>query len=288
MVHRKLARRVAAALLLSTPAVAQTRSGVAFDQTITTVKTTPGNYDSTTNVIHAIAAGNNMRFEMTNNTLYPNIGPFSPGPHAVLLVRDGGSETVFINPDSKEYLAVKPFEMIAGFKKMLEGMGGSMTFDSSATRISVDSVGPGPTIDGHRTMHYALKTAVKSTLTMMGQTVAGENASVTDIYTAPDMADFRDATNGMMGQFVAAVRSMGIGGAMFDKMKENQSKIHGFPLRMVKHATVTQRGQTRVSTETIESRNAKRVNAPDSLFAIPAGYKPITMPAFPAAGANAP
>lgn len=284
----KRARLVAAALVLATPAIAQSRTGVSFDQTITTVKSTAGNYDSTTNVIHAIAAGSNMRIQVTNNTLYPNMGAFSPGPNAVLLVREGGTETVFINPDSKQYLAIKPAEMMAGFRKMLEGMGGSMTFDTSATRISIDSVGPGPTIDGHRTLHYTMNAAMKSTISMMGQVIGTENASVTDIYAAPDMPDFRDATSGMMSQFAETARSMGISGAMFDKMKENQNKIHGFPLRVVKHSTLTQRGQTRTSTETIESRNAKRVAVPDSLFAIPTGYKAVTMPAFPVAGANTP
>src|SRR4051812_32384160 len=167
----------AAALLSSVPAAAQAPSGVSFDQTITTVNSTAGRTDTTTNVIHALAAGGNMRIETTNNTLYPKMGPFSPGAHAVLLVRDGGSETVFMNPDSREYLSVKPLEMMAGFKKMLEGMGGSMTFDTSATRMSIDSVGPGPTIDGHPTVHYTLRSAMKMNISMMGETMAKTSPS---------------------------------------------------------------------------------------------------------------
>jgi hypothetical protein len=278
----------AVTLLVSVTAGAQSRMGVSFDQTIVSVKSTAGNYDSTTNVIHAIDAGTNMRIETTNNTLYPAMGTFSPGPHAVMLMRNGGAETVFINPDSKEYLTIKPLDMMAGVKKMLEGMGGSMTFDSGATRFTVDSVGPGPTIDGHHTVHYVMNTALKSTISMMGQTMATEDASVMDIYTAPDMSDFRDATEGIMSQFADAVRSMGMGNGAFDKMKENRQKVRGFPLRIVQHGTTTQRGQTRTHTETIESRNAKRVSVPDSLFAIPAGYKSVAAPSFPAAAGNEP
>ena len=275
--------RCAAVLLLSVPAAAQTPSGVSFDQTITRVNRTTGRVDSSSNVIHALAAGNNMRIETVNNTLYPRMGPFSPGQHAVLLIRDGGSEMSFLNPDSKEYLSVRPLEMIAGFKKMLEGMGGSMTFDTTASRISFDSIGPGPTIDGHPTVHYTLRTAVKATVLMMGQTMTNEDVSVTEIYAAPDMTDFRDATNGLMNQFVEVARSMGMSDSMFEKMKADQRKVRGFPLLMVKQSNRTQRGETRTSSETIESRNARRVPAPDSLFAIPAGYKPVTMPVMPGA-----
>jgi hypothetical protein len=285
----KYACCAATAALISAPAAAQTRSGVSFDQTITTVHSTAGRVDSATNVIHALTAGSNMRIETTNNTLYPNMGAFSPGPHAVLLIRDGGAETVFLNPDSKEYLSVKPLEMMTGFRKMLESMGGSMTFDTSATRMTVDSVGPGPSIDGHPTVHYTMTTAMKATISVMGESMANENRSVTEIYSAPDMADFRDAAEGVMSQFAEAVRSMGMGDEMFEKMKQNQQMVRGFPLRLVKHSTLTQRGQTRTSTEIIESRNAHRVSAPDSLFAIPAGYKAVSMPVFPGAGReNAP
>ena len=279
----------AAALLLSVPAAAQAPSGVSFDQTITTISTTSGHVDTTSNVLHALAAGSNMRIETTNNTLYPKMGPFNPGPHAVLLIRAGGSEMSFLNPDSKEYMSIKPLEMMAGFKKMLEGMGGSMTFDTSVTRMSVDSVGPGPTIDGHQTVHYTLKTAVKMTVSMMGETMTNEDVSTTEIYTAPDMSEFSEATSGMMNQFADVARSMGMDGALAQKMRADQHKLRGFPLRLVKQGTQTQRGVTRTSTETIESRDAKRVPAPDSLFAIPAGYKAVALPATPgAASENAP
>jgi hypothetical protein len=273
----------AAALLVSIPAAAQAPNGISFDQTITTVSSTSGRVDTTSNVVHALAAGNNMRVETTKNTLYPKMGPFDPGPHAVLLMRGGGSEMSFVNPDSREYLSVKPLEMMAGFKKMLEGMGGSMTFDTSVTRMSVDSVGPGPTIDNHQTVHYTLRTAVKMTVVMMGQTMTNEDVSATEVYTAPDMSEFSDVTNGMVNQFADVARSMGMEGPMVDRMKASQKKIPGFPLRLVKQTTQTQRGVTRTSTETIESRNVKHASAPDSLFAIPAGYKSVSMPALPSA-----
>ena len=273
----------AASLSLSVSGAAQAPNGVSFDQTITSVKSTAAGVDTTSNVVHALAAGGNMRIETNNNTLYPQMGPFSPGPHAVLLVRNGGSETVFMNPDTKEYLTIKPMEMMAGFRKMLEGMGGSMKFDTSATRMTIDSVGPGPTIDGHKTVHYTLRAALKVTISMMGDTMSNEDVSVTDIYAAPDMSDFRAATDGMMNQFAEVARSMGMVGPMFDKMKADQSKVRGFPLRIVKQSTQTQRGQARSSSETIESRNAKRVPAPDSLFTVPAGYKAVAMPVMPGA-----
>lgn len=273
----------AAALLLSVAAEAQVSNGVSFDQTITSIKSAAGHVDTTSNVVHAIAAGGNMRIETDNNTLYPKMGPFSPGPHAVLVVRNGGSETVFLNPDTREYVAIKPMEMMAGFKKMLEGMGGSMKFDTSATHMTVDSVGRGLTIDGHRTVHYTARTALKVTISMMGDSMTNEDVSVTELYAAPDMSDFRDATEGMMSQFLEVARSIGMTGPLFDKMKQDQSKVRGFLLRIVRESSQTQGGQRHTSSEIIESRNAKRVSAPDSLFSVPAGYKVVVMPTMPGA-----
>ena len=279
---------VAALFFVAANGLAQTKAGVSFDQTITSVNTSAGRYDSSTNVLHTLSTGGNIRIEMSNTNMFARMGRLSPGAHGVILVRQGGAETVLLNPDTKEYLSIKPLDMMAGVKKMLEGMGGSITFDTSATHVSLDSVGPGPTIDGHPTVHYTLKAAVKMTIAMMGDAMTNEEASTTDIYSATDMSDFRDVANGW-SQFMDATRSMGIGGELFAKMKETQSRIRGFPLRAIKHSTRSQRGQSQTVTETIESRNIKRVSLPDSLFAIPAGYKPITMPVFPGAGReNAP
>lgn len=262
---------------------AQNQPGVSFDQTITTVASTAGHYDSSTSTMRQVSAGGNTRVEVTVNGMYPEMGPFSPGSHPVLLLRSGGTETVFMNTDSKEYMMLKPFEMMAGFKKMLEGMGGSMTVDSAATKVTFDSVGDGPTIDGHKTLHYRQGTTMKMTIAMMGQTTTVMDSSMSDIYSAPDLGEMNQLAAGAMEGITAVSQSMGFGKELFEKLSANQRRMRGFPLRLVKHSVKTQNANRSDVTETIESRNIKRVSVPDSAFAIPKDYKVIAMPVMPGA-----
>ncbi|HEY1951594.1 MAG TPA: hypothetical protein VGG76_02215 [Gemmatimonadaceae bacterium] len=287
MLYLKYARSSLVALALASGGgEAQTREGVSFDQTITSVSSAAGRYDSTTNILHMVAAGNASRIEMENNSIYPAMGTFTPGPHTIVLMHGGGAEIVFLNPDKKEYLSIKPVEMMSGFRKMIEGMGGSMVFDTANSHIGFDSLGAGQIMDGHQTVHYRIDAAMKMTISMMGQVVTSESQSTTDVFSAPDLAQYRDVVDAMSG-FGQLRESMGMGGDFFRKVRENQRKAVGFPLRMVMHTVQTQQGKTRTVTQTIDSRNVRPISLADSVFAIPAGYKPISLPVVPgAAGVN--
>lgn len=271
-------------MLLASVAVAQSRPGITFDQTITRVTSTgAGATDSSTSEVHTTTSRSEMRVETVRNSLFENIGPFSPGPHAVLLTRDGGREMVFMNPDKKEYMSMRPLDMVEGARKMIEGMGGSMTFDTAASRVTFDSVGSGPTIDGHPTVRYRITMAVKMRLSMMGQESVVDDRSTQELDVATDMEDFTAAASAMNG-FAEMFQSMGFGKDIFEKLAASRRKMRGVPIRIVKNSTKLEHGIVRTSTETIETRNVKRVTVPDSLFAIPADYKSISMPAMPGTG----
>lgn len=254
------------------------------DQTITHVTVAPGRTDSSTNLMHMTAAGSDARIDMGNNTLYPNMGAFNPGPRAVLIMRNGGGEIVFMNPDKKEYMSIKPIQMMQGMQKMLEGIGGSMTLDTAATTVNLDSLGPGPAIDGHPTLQYRLTTTMRMTISMMGQQNVINDRSTQEIDAATDLGDFKDAFTGA-GRFADILQSMAFAKDLFEKASAMQRKMKGFPVRSVKHSTNSVGGKTRTITETIETKNIKRVTVPDSLFAIPADYKSVSMPALPGTGA---
>src|SRR5450759_1787425 len=144
MVNLKSAYCAIPALLLAAAATAQSRPGITFDQTLQTVTTTPGHFDSSTTVMHMTAAGSDARIDVKQGTFAPSrIGPFVTGAHSVMILRDGGTQMVFINPDQKQYMSIKPFEMIQGFRKMLEGMGGWMNVANSVTRVAFGGLGPG-------------------------------------------------------------------------------------------------------------------------------------------------
>jgi hypothetical protein len=278
MVNLKSASCIISGLLLAATAAAQSRPGISLDQTLHTVTTAPDHSDSTTTVMHVTLAGGDARMDVVQGRFGPNnIGPFSPGPHSVMIVRDGGTQMSFINTEKKQYMSIKPLEIMQGFQKMLGGMGGSMNVDTSATRVSFDSLGPGPVIDSHPTLGYRLTIVIKMTVSMMGQESLIADSSTQDIQVATDMSEFTDASvaANTLGEIS---QSMGMGKNFLDKIAATRRKMHGFPLRTVKRSTRSSRGVTRVITETIDVKNVMRVTVPDSLFAIPGDYKPVTLP----------
>lgn len=262
-------------LLSATTAIAQSKPGVSFDQTMVTVTTAKDRTDTTTTVLHTTSAGGDGRIDVEKGS-FPNMGPFSSGPHAVMIMRDGGNEIFFLNPDEKQYLSFKPLAMIEGMQKMLEGMGGSMSFDTSGTQLSLDSVGPGPSIDGHPTLTYRLRMAMKMTMSMMGQSNVVDTQSSQEIQAASDLGDFAGVAS--MNRFAELTQTMGFPKGYFENLAATRRKIRGFPLRAVTHTTSTANGVTHTIDQTIETRNVKRLAVSDSLFVVPADYKPVKMP----------
>ena len=263
------------AFLSAAPAIAQSRPGVSFDQAMITVTTARGRTDTTTTLLHTTSAGGDGRIDVEKGS-FPNMGPFSSGPHAVMVMRDGGNEILFLNPDEKKYLSFKPIAMIEGMQKMLEGMGGSMSFDTVGTQLSLDSVGPGPSIAGHATLTYRLRLAMKMTMSMMGQSNVVDTQSSQEIQAAPDLGDFAGVAS--MNRFAELTQAMGFPKAYFENLAATRRKIRGFPLRAVTHTTSTANGVTRTVDQTIETRNVKRLAVSDSLFVVPADYMPVKMP----------
>jgi hypothetical protein len=262
-------------LLSATTAIAQSKLGVSFDQTMLTVTTTRGRTDTTTTLLHTTSAGGDGRIDVEKGS-FPNMGPFASGPHAVMIMRDGGNEIFFLNPDEKQYLSFKPIAMIEGMQKMLEGMGGSMSFDTAGTQLSLDSVGPGPSIEGHATLTYRLRIAMKMTMSMMGQSNVVDTQSNQEIQAARDLGDFAGVAS--MNRFAELTQAMGFPKGYFENLAATRRRIRGFPLRAVTHTTSTANGVTRTTDQAIETRNLKRLPLPDSLFVVPADYKPVKMP----------
>jgi hypothetical protein len=256
-------------------AAAPSNLGVSFDQTMLTVTTARGRTDTTTTLLHTTSAGGDGRIDVEKGS-FPNMGPFASGPHAVIIMRDGGNEILFLNPDEKQYLSFKPIAMIEGMQKLLEGMGGSMSFDTAGTQLSLDSVGPGPSIDGHPTLTYRLRIAMKMTMSMMGQSNVVDTQSNQEIQAAPDLGELSGVAS--MNRFAELTQAMGFPKAYFENLAATRRRIRGFPLRAVTHTRNSANRVTRTIDQTIETRNVKRLAVADTLFVVPADYKPVKMP----------
>lgn len=275
---RSFARYVVPALILPAAATAQARPGMSFEQTTRTVTTVAGRTDSTSSQTRITATGSDARMELMKGELAA-VGPFPLGPHGVMITRDGGKELVYLNPDQKQFLTIKPFEMMEGARKMLESMGGSMTADTSASRVKIDSVGPGPTIDGHPTLTYRLTATMRMTMSMMGESHVVENQMTQEIQIATDVDDLLRLTTGE-NRLANIPEFVGLPKGYLEKLAAAGQKMRGFPLRTVKHTTTTMRGETRTAVETVEARNVRRLSVPNSLFVTPVDYKPVTLPGF--------
>lgn len=282
MRYRRFMRCAIPALLLPAAATAQSRPGISFEQTTHTVTTGSGRTDSTSNVTRTTTAGNNARIDLVKGE-FMAFGPLSPGPHGVMIMRDGGKEMVFLNPDQKQFVSIKPIEMMEAAQKMLEGMGNSLSVDTSASRVNMDSVGPGSAIDGHPTLTYRLTAVARMTMSTMGESHVVDTQLTQEFQTATDMDDLVGMSTGV-NAFAHLSQLAGFPKGYLDKIAAAGRRMRGFPLRTVKHTTTsTSRGITRTAVETVEARNVRRLTVPDSLFVVPGDYKPVTVPGFPGA-----
>jgi hypothetical protein len=266
-------------MALSGSASAQTRPGVAFDQITHTIAGT----DSSTSVVHMIAAGSDVRLENANGSPGGLFKALPLGVHGVVIMRDGGTRLIMLNPDKKEYISVNLMQMMEGTRKMLEGMGGSWTFDTAASNVHVDSLGSGPVIDGRPTLRYRVASHIRMTLSMMGELNTIDAQSTSEVQASSDLSDFQDVvtTTDVVKGFGG---SLGMGKDFLDKAAAQQHRMRGFPLHVVKQSSQTAGGVTRTTTETIDTKNIHRETVPDSLFAVPVDYKLTKMPGMPASG----
>jgi hypothetical protein len=111
---------------------------------------------------------------------------------------------------------------------------------------------------------------------MMGESRVVDNRSTQEIQVATDLGDFADVAG--MNRFAEVTQTMGFPKAAFENLAATRRRMRGLPLLAVTHTASTANGVTRTLDQTIETRNVNRLAVPDSLFVVPADYKPITMP----------
>jgi hypothetical protein len=255
---------------------AQSQPGLAFD-----VYTRNGQGDTATNVVHMQATANAVRMEFEKRPTGGQYRALPLGDHGVLIVRGSGTELILLDPAKKEYMSLKPLEMMEGARKMMESMGGSMTFDSAASTFQVDSLGPGPMIDGHSTLRYRTTVRTKMHMAMMGQEQTVESQVVSETQNAVDLADFATLM-GPSGGAREMVRSMtqtiGLPQSFVDQASNAARKAKGFPLHSERQTTAITPNGTLTRSDTSDIKNVRRASIPDSAFAVPADYKQTPFP----------
>jgi hypothetical protein len=275
--------RVAVALSILSLSVAsagsQTYPGLSFDQTIHASRSLNTTGDTSVAVLHFLTSRGNIRIDVEGQM--PGAGNLQSGKRrSVMLLTDTGTKITFLNPDEKQYISLNPVTMMEGMKQMLESMGGQVIIDTAGTRLALDSLGPGPEVDGHPTLRYHLMTSLRMSVSMMGNPSGFEQQSVEDILVASDLTDLGDV-NASLTRLMDMGQAMGMAPEFTERAKALQRRIHGLPLRVTKVQTVKTNGRTRSSTQDIVVSNVKRIQIPASAFAIPAGYTQLATPTLP-------
>ena len=259
---------------------AQSYPGLAFDEMVRESRALNTSADTGSAVMHFLTSRGNLRVEVD--------GPIPDAPNlptgkgrSVMLLTDSGNKMTFINVSEKKYLSINPNAMMESVKKMMEAMGGQIVIDTAATKLNLDSLGPAPAVDGHPILRYRLTSSFRMTMAMMGNSTTMEQHSVEEIQAAADLVDLVDV-NMSVNRLADMGQTMGMAPEFMERAKAMQKKIRGFPIRVTKVQTVKTEGRTRTTSQDIMVSNIKRVQVPDSAFAVPAGYSPLAMPKLPA------
>jgi hypothetical protein len=256
---------------------AQSRPGLTFD-----LHTRTGRQgDTTTNVIHMKGTPDALRMEFDKRPAGGQYRNLPVGDHGVVIIRASGAELIMLDPDKKQYMSIKPLEMMSGARQMMESMGGSMTLDTAGSSIQVDSLGPGPTIDGHNTLRYRLTAKTRIRIAMMGQeqTVESQVISVSD--NAVDLGDFSSMLGpgaGLRDMLQSMMQTVGLPKDFMDRASKAGQRVKGFPLHTERQTTATTPNGTRTSSETSDTKNVRRASIPDSEFTVPGDYKLMPFP----------
>jgi hypothetical protein len=237
-------------------------------RTTVSVQGTP---DSAVMFGHAVGTAEKMRLEVRGSA--DKVSPLGGDTVITMIVTDSGKTITFIDAKRSQYMRVRPSDMVAQAQQM-----GGFKMDFSGTEAKVDSIGAGPTILGHPTMHYRVATGMTMTVNAMGQQQVVKFASTTDSYFATDLTGTLNPFASLSGTDVAGM--FGSANAEFaQKLKTAQAKLpRGTQLRATSSATIVSQGQTRVTTSSAEVTKLNWVTADPKAFEVPAAYTQAQLP----------
>src|ERR1700730_2200113 len=144
---------------IAAPAAAQTKA-IVVDQRMT-METVAGRTD--TILSRTVTSKERYRVDYISSTA-PAAPIFRPGLTQLMMTRDSDMTIIFMDSARKIYAQMKPSSIMsnAGFA------GVAMKFESTGDSATMDSIGPGPTIAGHKTLHFRMRSSSRLTTTMFG------------------------------------------------------------------------------------------------------------------------
>lgn len=228
---------------------------------------------------HTVVSKDRVRLDMKGNTRMMRMPGGSDSDSVTLIMIDSGKTLIFLDPREKRFLRIRPVEMMEGMQKLMEGIGASMSFDVTGDDPKAENLGAGPVILGHHTVHYRVTGGMKVSVTAMGQSQVTRMSSVGDEYLAHDFANVTDPFRALGQNTMAAAFGPGAR-AYFDKMQAVRANLPGFPLRAEAHVVTSGAGRGSDIKSVSEVTGIQKTTASPSLFEVPAGYTPMTLPSM--------
>jgi hypothetical protein len=271
-------------------------SGVTYSF-VSRVQTTDPNGKSTERIGmsgHASILGDRARIDLDSLA-----APMTPAQHQegasamqgmYFLSLDGGRKFVYVIPSKKQYMEMQTLGMMQGLNA-LTGAGGLIKFEASNIHVDAEKLGAGPTILGHRTVHYRLTDSKTMKTRILFKTMTSRDSTVTDLYYAPDLKNF---INPFLSNSQATTGALDMFGAEYKQQyMAAHAKLYqeGAPLRTVATRTRTDgsgKVTTTISTMEVTQLNTGYVNP--SIFDIPADYTKIdtSVPSGPSERSDSP
>jgi hypothetical protein len=184
---------------------------------------------------------------------------------------DSAMGMIILNHDKKSYSTFNLAAMLDSSGNLFGGAGGSMKLDPTDDSSSVDSLGPGPVIAGHATLHYRTHSVMHMTMAFMGQNSTMRNEITSDLFVAPDIPTETDSSRSTRMQSLFGPGAMARAGSKIGRATSEVAK-KGTTLRMITETVTHIGGMTQTQRMSMETLSYKKMVVPDSLFAIPAGY----------------
>ena len=262
-----ISRTAIGVVLAALPGFAGAQSaGKALAMDFRTTISIQGIPDSAVMTGHAVGSVDRMRLEVKGSSS-SRVIPMASDSGVSMIVTDSGKTITYLDPREKQYMRVRPADMIAKAQEK-----GDLKMEVSETEAKVDSLGAGPMILGHATMHYRTSTGMTMKVDAMGQQETVKLSSTTDSYYANDIKGVLNPFATLSGSDMANM--FGSGSPEFaKKLKAAQARLpNRTPLRASSSATIVAHGETRVTTTKAEVTSIQWVDADPKSFDVPSGY----------------
>ncbi|HEX9220992.1 MAG TPA: hypothetical protein VF858_10950 [Gemmatimonadaceae bacterium] len=265
---------VAAAFALAPLSINAQTAGKNLAIDFRTTVTVSGMPDTGVILGHAVGSGDKLRMDLKMKGPGAQVSPLGSAAGQIsMILSDSGKTVTYLDSTNSKYLRVRPSDMLAQAQQM-----GGLKMDFSGTEAKVDSLGVGPTVLGHPTSHYRIRSGMTVTISAMGQEQTVKITTSSDYYYATDIKGVVNPFASLSGSDMAAM--FGSSNKEFaNKMKAMQQKLpRATPLRASSASMIISQGQSRITTTEAEVTSVQWVDANPKTFEVPSSYTAVTLP----------